>query len=110
MKITVFAWLAAASVLCAQSTPPADPAADRQSVETLNLHLALREKRLAEVTREIMERSQQMDSRIGDLVTLLSGVRDSQASRRVVSQVTAEAIRNLRDMIEIYQRERRTIA
>jgi hypothetical protein len=110
MKFAFVIWLATAFIVCAQSQSPADPSADRQSVETLNLHLTLREKRLAEVTREIMERSQQMDSRIGDLVTLLSGVRDSQASRRIVSQVTAEAIRNLRDMIEIYQRERRTIA
>lgn len=110
MKVTALTWLAAVSILCAQQTPPADPAADRQSVETLNFHLAIRERRLTELTTEIMERSQRTDARIGDLVTLLTGIRDSQASRRVISQVTAEAIRNLQNMIEIYQRERRTIA
>jgi hypothetical protein len=110
MKTTALTWLAAAAILCAQQAPPADPAADRQSVETLNLHLAIRERRLAELTAEIMERSQRTDARIGELVTLLTNVRDSQASRRVVSQVTGEAIRNLQSMIEVYQRERRTIA
>lgn len=110
MKITALAWLAAASVLCAQATPAGAPDSLRQSVETLTLHLAIREKRLAELTAEIMERSQRTDARIGDLVTLLTSVRDSQASRRIVSQVTGEAIGNLQNMIEIYQRERRTIA
>ncbi len=110
MKITAFTWLAAAAILCAQDTPASDPDARSQTVETLNLHLAIREKRLAELTAEIMERSQRTDARIGELVTLLTGIRDSQASRRVVSQVTGEAIRNLQNMIEVYQRERRTIA
>ncbi len=110
MKITALAWLTAASILCAQESPTADPEALRQSVETLNLHLAIREKRLAELTTEIMERSRRTDARIGELVTLLTGIRDSQASRRIVSQVTREAIGNLQGMIEIYQRERRTIA
>ena len=110
MKITALAWLTASSLLCAQEPTTVDPEANRQSVETLNLHLAIREKRLAELTTEIMERAQRTDAHISELVTLLTGIRDSPASRRIVSQVTAEAIGNLRNMIEIYQRERRTIA
>jgi hypothetical protein len=110
MKITVLTWLTAATILCAQDAPVAAPDASRQSEETLNIHLAIRERRLAELTTEIMERSQRTDARIGDLVTMLVGIRDSQASRRIISQVTGEAIGNLRSMIEIYQRERRTIA
>jgi hypothetical protein len=110
MKSIALTWLAAASMLCAQATPPADSEALRQSAETLNLHLAIRERRLAELTAEIMDRSQRTDARIGELVTLLTNVRDSQSSRRIVSQVTGEAIGNLKNMIEVYQRERRTIA
>lgn len=109
MKTTALIWLAAVSIAFSQQPPATALPENSQTVETLNVHLAIRERRLAELTTEIMERSQRTDARIGELVTLLTGVRDSQASRRIVSQVTAEAIRNLRDMIEIYQRERRTI-
>ncbi len=110
MKITILTWLTAAAILCAQDSPVATPDARRQSGETLGIHLGIRERRLAEITNEIMERSKRTDARIGELVTMLTSIRDSQASRRIISQVTAEAIGNLRSMIEIYQRERRTIA
>ena len=110
MKITILTWFTAAAILCAQDSPVATPDARRQSEETLAIHLGIRERRLAEITTEIMERSKRTDARIGELVTMLTGIRDSQASRRIISQVTGEAIGNLRSMIEIYQRERRTIA
>lgn len=110
MKLIAFTWFIVASLAIAQTPPAGELDADRQAANALTLHLAIREARLAEVTSEIMERSKKMDTRIGDLVTLLTNVRDSQSSRRVVSQVTGEAIGNLKSMIEIYQRERRTIA
>ncbi len=87
-----------------------DLEARQASQDTLRRHIEMRERRLAEITEEISTLAQRTDSRIEELVTLLSGVRDSQQSRHNVSQVKSQAVQGLRRMIETYRRERREVA
>jgi hypothetical protein len=94
----------------AQNAPVIDMEARKASQETLRRHIEMRERRLAELTEEISTLANRTDTRIGELVTLLSGIRDSQQSRHNVSQIKAQAVQGLRRMIETYRRERREVA
>jgi len=109
MTRTLLIWCLAAGVAVSQESEPTDLEARRQSVVTLKQHLAMREKRLAEVTAEIRERGQSTDKKIGELVAMLAGLKDSQSSKRRVSEVKAEAIAGLKRMLEVYKRERNAI-
>jgi hypothetical protein len=94
----------------AQNAPVIDMEARKASQETLRRHIEMRERRLAELTEEISTLANRTDTRIEELVTLLSGIRDSQQSRHNVSQIKAQAVQGLRRMIETYRRERREVA
>ena len=93
----------------AQNTPAIDMEARKASQETLRRNIEMRERRLADLTEEISTLARRTDSRIEELVTLLSGIRDSQQSRHNVSQIKAQAVQGLRRMIETYRRERRDV-
>lgn len=95
------------SVLCASGQEPVDLEARRRSVATLQQHLEMRQKRFDEVAGEIRQRSEATDRKIGELVTMLAGLKDSESSKRRISDIKGEAIAGLRKMIEVYQRERR---
>ncbi len=108
--IIVICLCAAAGMAVAQEAAvPEDLESRRQSVATLKQHLAMREKRLAEVTEEIRERGQATDKKIGELVDMLAGLRDSQSSKRRVTEVKMEAIGGLKRMLQVYGQERRKI-
>lgn len=76
---------------------------------TLQQHLEMRQKRFDEVVAEIQTRSQATDKKVGELVDLLAGLKDSETSKRRVSGIKAEAIGGLKRMIEVYRTERRKI-
>lgn len=97
------------SVLCVSAQEPVDLEARRQSVVTMKQHLEMRQKRFDEVMEEIRTRSQSTDKKIGELVTMLSNLKDSESSKRRVSGIKAEAIGGLKRMIEVYRNERRVI-
>lgn len=109
MKRTFFLCIAAAGLAVAQETPTIDMEERRQSVATLKQHLAMREERLAEVAAEIRQRGEATDKKIGRIVDMLTNLKDSQSSKRRVSEVKGEAIAGLRKMLEVYQRERNAI-
>jgi hypothetical protein len=109
MTRTLLILCLAAGVAAAQESETIDLDARRQSVVTLKQHLAMREKRLAEVSAEIRERGTATDKKIGELVDMLSGLKDSQSSKRRISEVKAEAIAGLKKMLEVYKRERNAI-
>lgn len=109
MTRTLLIWCLAAGVAVAQESGTIDLEARRQSVVTLKQHLEMREKRLAELSSEIRERGAATDKKIGDLVDTLAGLKDSQSSKRRISEVKAEAIAGLKKMLEVYKRERNTI-
>ncbi len=97
------------SVLCVSAQEPVDLEARRQSVVTMKQHLEMRQKRFDEVMGEIRTRSQATDKKIGELVTMLANLKDSETSKRRVSGIKAEAIGGLKRMIEVYRTERRVI-
>ena len=99
----------AVGIAAAQESATTDLEARRQSVATLKQHLAMREQRLAEVSAEIRQRGEATDKKIGDLVNMLSGLKDSQSSKRRVTETKAEAIAGLKKMLEVYKRERNAI-
>lgn len=105
----IFALLASGVPALAQDTPAIDLEARKASTETLRRHIEMRERRLADLTAELSSLARRTDSRIEELVTLLSNVRDSEQSRRNVSQIKGDAIEGLRRMIVTYSRERREI-
>ena len=109
MKRTLIICCLAAGLAVAQEPQQPDLEARRQSVVTLKQHLAMREKRLAEVAAEIRERGAATDKKIGELVDMLAGLKDSQASKRRISEVKGEAIAGLERMLQVYKDERRNI-
>jgi predicted nucleic acid-binding Zn-ribbon protein len=109
MKATFLTWCLAVGCLFAQEATPLDLEARRESVATLKTHLEMREKRFEEVAAEIRQRGQTTNEKISELVKMLAGLKDSESSKRRISQVKGEAIAGLKRMIEIYQTERRTI-
>ena len=109
MKRTLLFCLIAAGFAVAQETATVDLEERRQSVVTLKQHLAMREERLAEVAAEIRERGEATDKKIGRIVDMLPNLKDSQTSKRRVSEVKGEAIAGLKKMLEVYKRERNAI-
>lgn len=109
MKTLIVTWIVGMSLLSAQETATTDLDARRASVETLKQHISLREKRLGEVATEIRERGQKVDAQIESLVKTLTGIKDSQESKRRVSEVKVEAIVGLKKMIAVYRAERAKI-
>jgi hypothetical protein len=109
MKRTLLFCLMAAGFAAAQEKAPIDLEERRQSVATLKQHLAMREERLAEVAAEIRERGEATDKKIGRIVDMLTSLKDSQSSKRRVSDIKGEAIAGLKKMLEVYKRERNGI-
>lgn len=110
MKRTFILWCLAAGFSAGQESGTIDLEARRQSVATLKQHLDMREARLAEVSAQIRERGEATDRKIGKLVDLLAGLKDSQSSKRRISEVKREVIDGLMKMLEVYKRERSAIA
>lgn len=98
-----------ASLLCVSAQETVDLEARRQSVATMKQHLEMRQKRFDEVMAEIRTRSQATDKKVGELVTMLANLKDSESSKRRVSGIKAEAIGGLKRMIDVYRTERRVI-
>lgn len=98
-----------ASLLCVSAQETVDLEARRQSVATMKQHLEMRQKRFDEVMAEIRTRSQATDKKVGELVTMLTNLKDSESSKRRVSGIKAEAIGGLKRMIDVYRTERRVI-
>ncbi|RYD68511.1 MAG: hypothetical protein EOP83_00730 [Verrucomicrobiaceae bacterium] len=110
MKRTfIFLYLMAAGFAAAQETATIDMEERRQSVVTLKQHLAMREERLAEVAAEIRERGEATDKKIGRIVDMLTNTKDSQSSKRRISEIKGEAIAGLKRMLDVYKRERNAI-
>ncbi len=110
MKILLTAFFVGTGSILAAETPDIDMAAREASVVTLQKHVDQREKRLAEVNAEIRGRGQATNAKIEELVKMLSDLKDSQDSKRRISQVKAEAVAGLKRMIGIYQSERSKIS
>jgi hypothetical protein len=109
MKRTLLFCLMAAQFAAAQDAPTIDLEERRQSVVTLKQHLAMREERLAEVAADIRARGEATDKKIGRIVDMLTGMKDSQSSKRRVSDIKGEAIAGLKKMLDVYKRERNGI-
>lgn len=88
---------------------PIDIEARRESVANLETHIAQREQRLAEWAKDIVDLNARIEKRVDELVTLLAGLRDSEDSRRRVTQIKKEAIEGLRQGIERYKTKRKEI-
>jgi len=110
MKSILVAWLAFGGMVVSQEpvkeVAPIDMEARRASVDTLKQHIAMKQKRLDEVISEIRSRAQKTDTAIESLVKTLSGLKDSQDSKRQIAQVKGEAIAGLKRLIDVYRRER----
>ena len=109
MKTVLLLCLVASGFAVAQETPTIDMEERRQSVVTLKQHLAMREERLAEVAAEIRERGEATDKKIGRIVDMLTNMKDSQSSKRRVSEIKGEAVAGLKRMLDVYKRERNGI-
>jgi hypothetical protein len=105
----IFLYLMAAGFAAAQETATIEMEERRQSVVTLKQHLAMREERLAEVAAEIRERGEATDKKIGRIVDMLTNTKDSQSSKRRISEIKGEAIAGLKRMLDVYKRERTAI-
>jgi hypothetical protein len=107
---TLLPTLLLAATLSASAAEPIDLEARRQSVVTLKEHITARQERLDRVATDIRTRGQAIDAQIEKLVTRLTGLKDSQDSKRRVSQIKGEAVAGLKRMIQVFGEERREIA
>lgn len=101
--------LALLTVLPGFAAEEIDMEARRASVKTLEAHIEMRQERFDEVVKELRQRASETDRKVGKVIDILSGLKDSQNSKRRISQVKGEAIGGLKGMIETYDRERRKI-
>jgi hypothetical protein len=98
------------SLTAAEEAPPViDIEARKQSITDIEAHIAQREQRLAEWGKDIVDLHTRIDKRVDELVKLLAGLRDSEDSRRRVSQIKKETIEALRKSIDQYTRKRREV-
>jgi hypothetical protein len=107
-----FAWLAAFSALSIFSQAqdaPIDLQARRESVTNLESHIAQREKRLGEWSKEIVVLDQRIESQVADLVKLIANLRDSKDSGTKVNRLKKDAIDGLQTGIERYTAKRREV-
>jgi len=110
MKASLAMLCLLAGLATAQDAEPIDLEARRQSVVTIKQHITMREERLAEVAADIRTRGEATDKKIGRIVDMLAGMKDSQSSKRRISDLKGEAIAGLKKMLEVYKRERNGIA
>lgn len=106
MKTFIIATLAGITLGVSQEAAPVDMEARRASVKTLEDRISQRQKRLEEVASDIREEGKKIDSRIEAIVRKLASLKDSQDSRRRITEVKIQAIGGLRRMIAAYQTER----
>lgn len=81
----------------------------KESVANLETHIAQREQRLAEWGGDIVELDARIEKRVGELVKMLAGLRDSQDSRTQVTQLKKEAIEGLKRGIQLYVAKRKEV-
>ena len=103
--------LAAAAGAAAQSAPPALAAAaarltPAQLLERARAQLAASRQREAALRDEVLDLNRQADARVGELVSLLKGVRDSTESKTEVMNTKKEAIAGLEKWVQLYAQER----
>lgn len=99
--------------LCLGDPAPApviDMEARKASVVNLESQIAQRETRLAEVREDIKTLDGRIEKRIDSVVKLLADTRDSQDSKRKISQIKQDAIQGLRRAIDLYVAKRKEIA
>lgn len=106
MKMCLWILLAGTCLSLARDPAAADAAPDRGSVEVLKRRLVMRQERLDEMTAEIRHLSEKTDRKIGELLTLLAGLKDAGEARNRIFQLRVEAIGGLKRLIEIYRDER----
>lgn len=106
MKTFIIATFAGIGLSVAQEAAPMDMEARRASVTTLEERIEQRQKRLDEVASEIRDEGEKIDSRIETIVTKLSSFKDSQDSKRRITEVKVQAITGLKRMIDAYKVER----
>jgi uncharacterized coiled-coil protein SlyX len=99
------------AALTAEETAPAvnEIEARRQSVVDLENHIAQREQRLAEWSKDIVDLNARIEKRVDELVKLLAGLRDSEDSRRRVTEIKKDAIEGLQRGIDLYVEKRKEI-
>lgn len=106
MKTFIIATLAGVTLGFSQEIAPVDMEARRASVKTLEDRISQRQKRLEEVASDIREEGKKIDSRIEAIVRKLASLKDSQDSKRRITEVKIQAIGGLKRMIAAYQTER----
>lgn len=100
----------------ASEEKPMTIAERKESIATLEEHIAKREARLAEWGQDIMSLDHRIESQVAELVKMIAGLKDSNDSndsndsRSKVNQLKKHAIEGLQKGIETYAAKRRTIA
>jgi hypothetical protein len=105
--------LATFSPLTAQeNTPPLTPAeleARRQSVVTLENHIAQREERIGGIVTDIRALDDRVEDGVDEIVKMLGELKDSPESKVRIATVKADVITGLKKTIDFYKTHRDTI-
>jgi hypothetical protein len=83
-------------------------AARRQSVVNLEAHIAQREQRVGAIIADIRALDDRVETGVDHIVTMMSGVKDSESSKVRVANVKADVMTGLKRTIEYYNQHRDT--
>ncbi|MEM9017370.1 MAG: hypothetical protein AAGC68_10170 [Verrucomicrobiota bacterium] len=78
----------------------------RASVVTLEQHIEQRKLRLEGIKGDIKSLDDRVEAGIEKIVSTVSGIADSETSRRRVSQLKGDVVSRLRNSIDFYDRQR----
>lgn len=96
--------------LAAEEKNPIDLEARRGSIITLESHIKEREARLQELTEDLIRLDQRVEKQISRVVEKLASIKDSETSRRGVSQMKMKLMEGLAKSAESYQAKRSALA
>lgn len=89
---------------------PVSVDASKESIANLETHIAQREQRLVEWSKDIVELDARIEKRVDELVKMLSGLQESADSGGKVTQLKQDAIAGLKRAMDAYSGKRREVA
>jgi hypothetical protein len=89
--------------------PAEELAARRQSVVNLEAHIAQREERLGAIVADIRTLDDRVEKGVDHIVTMMSGVKDSESSKVRIANVKADVMTGLKRTIDYYNQHRDAI-
>jgi hypothetical protein len=88
---------------------PEELASRRSSVVNLEKHIEQRQERLGEIVTDIRALDDRVEDGVGEIVTMMSPVKDSETSKVRIANIKVDVIVGLKRTIDYYNQHRDTL-